>query len=778
MHKQFLPISIILMLLLLSGCMGIAGMKLKSSELGAGVKMSDYHPDWGKRDRCTKCHMAWTWEYGYYRGWDRHGLISDYSKVSPAGYKDPYGIDVPVNTYADYYYTDWWKGEWLEEVKNSTPEMHLDGYGDINDGTATAADFKGTVVVVDTTGNGDALTVQGGIDMAKTGETVFVKSGTYKELVVLKEGIRLWGENPYTTIIDSENKGSTIVAANGCDISGLTVTGTGFDYGEDRFRAAIHAIDCDSTLIIRGNIFFSNSVFGVLVESSRSDGYTTKSADRYIAPENALENLEYSCESNPRIIGNTFYNIGERAIFCIHSSPEIANNVFIGNLKTLGMTQLSKPFIHHNIFYRNSVSINVNRSTPVISHNIMINNHWGQRIMEGARPVIHNNITWNSPYYNEFDEDGGYLYYPPVPGTNEREFDPKFVDADAGDFKYLPDSPLAGHNRSKSDYGIIVGPGIQVPPTVACEYSWADEFIHRTDETNAIIAALDAQNERIASLDVSYTVTYRSFMEAEYDSSGNQLDFDILPEPVSGTDYHAVKWNMADGKREKRYACSLFCGEKCVNDSGTVLYDGNTIHVLNGMFKPDQPNIEDEHMVGELPARENIGGLYFDYDQYLNGSIGPAGTFYYGYLRILGGEVLPDRENVDGHECVVVRYPHLGSDQVYKFFLDPELGYRPRRLEQYFEKKLYRRIDDYHYVECNDVVLPVAVRITDYAVKDPYSGRVIGVTAMRLDPGDIRLNGQSYPIAQYLPENFDYAVYAKNNTHVPPPKVKKHKKKN
>ncbi len=191
-----------------------------------------------------------------------------------AGYKDPYGLDVPVNTFAGYYYSDWWKSAALEKTPSTPSRMRFSGYGSINDGTATPRDFHGRVVVVDSTGAGDARTVQAGVDMAKPGETVFVKAGTYRETVKLKEGIRLWGENPYKTIIDSENKGSTIVAANRCDISGFTLTGTGFDYSADRFRAAVHAVDCDSTLVIRGNIFFSNSVFGVLVESSRATGIT------------------------------------------------------------------------------------------------------------------------------------------------------------------------------------------------------------------------------------------------------------------------------------------------------------------------------------------------------------------------------------------------------------------------------------------------------------------------------------------------------------------------
>lgn len=774
--KHYLHGFLILTVAAAAGCMGAAGLSERRSALKAGAHLSDIHPEWEKNDRCTKCHMAWTWEYGYYRGWDRHGLISDYSKVSPAGYKDPYGLDVPVNTFAEYYYTDWWRGEWLEKPAGPAPAMRFDGYGRINDGTATPEDFRSRVVVVDSSGAGDARTVQEGVDLARSGDTVFVRSGTYKERVRLKEGIRLWGQNAYTTIIDSENKGSTVMAANHCDISGFTLTGTGFDYGNDRFHAAVHAVDCDSTLVIRGNLFFSNSVFGVLVESSRADGYYTSSADRYVAPENALQNIQYRGYSNPRIVGNTFYNIGERAIYCIHASPEIVNNIFMGNLKTLGMTQLSRPYIHHNIFYRNTVSININRSMPVITHNIMINNYWGQRVMEGSLPIIHDNVTWNSPYYNEFAEDGRHIPVVTVPGTGEIEADPGFVDMDGGDFRFRADSPFAGKNRRPDHFGIIEGPGIQVPPTIACEYSWAEEFLHRTDETNAIIAAVDSMNARIETIETSYTVTYRSFMRSDYDSSGNQVSFRIEETPVSGADYSAGFSSTADGKRRKSYRCELFGAGKASVDSGSVLFDGRKVRALSGRFAASGDH-DAAAGLGELPSRENIGGLYFDYDQYLNGSIGPAGTFYYGYLRILGGEILKEREMVDGRECVVVRYPHLGSDQVYKFYLDPRIGYRPRRLEQYFDRTLYRRIDDYRYTPAGGAWLPVAVRITDYAVKDPSKGRVIGVTLMRVAPESLRLNGSPVDVEKFLPEPLDIEKYAGGSTYTPPPPQRKHKKK-
>ncbi|MHB9027518.1 MAG: right-handed parallel beta-helix repeat-containing protein [Candidatus Latescibacterota bacterium] len=736
----------LLLVAAIAGCMGASGVKetkepsVRSEDSGAFIQNGARKDAWKNADRCTMCHVVWSWEYGYYRGWDRHGLISDYSKRSPIGYKDPWGLDVPVNTFKEYYYTGWWKGPWLEEKGNLNPEMFLDGYGPVNEGKSKPEDFKGQVIVVDQAGNGDFRTIQDGVNRVSRGGMVFVRPGTYKESIRLREGVRLWGADPKTTIINSGTKQHGIVAANDCDISGFTITGTGMDYEKYIFTAGVHALDCDASLTIRGNIFYSNAVFGVLVESSRAGGTPKNPADRYLLPEKALQLLEYTGYSSPRIIGNTFYMIGERAVYCIHASPEIANNVFMGNVKTVGMTQLSRPFIHHNVFYRNNVPLNINRSMPVVAYNIMLRNHWGQRVIEGSLPVIHNNITWESPWYKEFAEDGRPIPYTPFPGTGEQEVNPALTDPDKGDFRLSLKSPVKRLSNTKSGYGLIRGYGIQYPPTVPCKESWGEGFLCKNDTTRTVVSEIDRQNSRIKTLELTYSIEYRSFMEVKFDPSGNQLSATIRENPVSGTDY-AARYFSSLGNRQKTYKMRLFAGSKSLVDSGTVFFDGERIRVPEGYFKTDSRVIGDARQVGERPVRENLGGLYLDYDQYLNGAIGPGGTFYFGCLRILGGLVYPKKESVDGHECIVLQYPHLGADQFYRFYLDPQLGYRPRKLEHYFERKLYRKIDGYRYQTVGGVPLPVAATITDYAVKEPHAGKTVGTCVMKVKAGSIKVNG-------------------------------------
>jgi len=729
--------AIIVIIALFTGCAGMFGtsdlFSKKEHDLRVGNVPSALHPEWKEADRCTKCHMAWSWEFGFYRGWDRHGFISDYCKSSPVGYKDPYGLDAPSNSFIDYYFTDWWNGPWLEQSANIEPPVHFGGYDKVNDGTAKPEDFEAPVIVVDKSVKGDAVGIQEAVDKAKPGTTVFVRSGVYRESVRLKEGIRLWGENAHTTIINPDFTNSAIIAANNCDISGFTLTGTGMNYKEYEFSSGVHALDCDSTLVIRGNIFDSNAVFGVLVESSRTGGTPLNQDKRYIRPEDALDNLEYTGYPNPRIIGNTFYVIGERAVYSIHAAPEIANNIFIGNVKTVGMTQHARPYIHHNVFYRNNVTLNMNRSMPIASHNIFIHNYWGQRIIEGSCPVFHDNVTWNSPYYKEFAEDGIYIPYTPYPGTGELEIDPKCADPDGGDFRLADNSPLLSLSDVKKTYGLLTDPEIQQPPVIACKRSYAEEFNNRNKESDTIVAAIKKQKKLIKNLNVSYTIDYKSYMDVEYDDSGDQSSVEIKTEPVSGMTYNVPMWIMNDEKRRKTYTSELFNLTRTVSDSGIVIFDGKKIRALSGRFKQYCKSFDDPYNIGEIVFRENIGGLYLDYDQYLNGSIGPIGTFFFGYITVFGGDVLEKRENVDGHECVVIVYPNIGADQKYKFYLDPVLGYNPRKLEHYFERELYRKIDGYKYEYHDGVYLPVSVNITDYAVKKPHLGKIVGKCTMKVN---------------------------------------------
>jgi len=77
---------------------------------------------------------------------------------------------------------------------------------------------------VDDDGTADFHTIQEAINAANTGDTVYVRNGTYYEHIVINKTISLTGENKNTTIIDG-NKAETVVktTANNVTISGFTI---------------------------------------------------------------------------------------------------------------------------------------------------------------------------------------------------------------------------------------------------------------------------------------------------------------------------------------------------------------------------------------------------------------------------------------------------------------------------------------------------------------------------------------------------------------------------
>jgi len=83
------------------------------------------------------------------------------------------------------------------------------------------------------------LTIQAAIDAPETlnGHTIFVKSGIYKEHIVLRSTLSIVGENRTTTIIDGEHTGTVFyVQASTVVVTGFTIQNSGSNsppYGDD-----------------------------------------------------------------------------------------------------------------------------------------------------------------------------------------------------------------------------------------------------------------------------------------------------------------------------------------------------------------------------------------------------------------------------------------------------------------------------------------------------------------------------------------------------------------
>ena len=726
-HIPFSPI-ILFALIAAAGCAGLL-TRGPGTMYDIEAVMSDHAE--GNPDNCSKCHAEWAERFDYFRGWDRYGYI--YGDRTLIAAFDPWLEPDVHNVFRDYYATGWWKSPdnepWPGNITDSVMDMsiisHPSGFPDI---PRKLGEIEGPVEIVDIN-DSNSSSIQAAVDRSGPGTTIYVRPGEYHEAVRLKTGISLIGEDPYTTIINPLNTGHGIVAANNSIIAGFTLTGTGIDYETRAFNAAVYVAGCDSTCIITGNIFRENGLFGVWIDGVVDEDEYRDLRDR--VGGRRIEMADPVCRDypNPIVAGNTFYRIGQRGVFCVHSRGEIFNNVFSGNVKAVGMERHARPLFHHNVCYFNNVPMAVNRSEPVVFNNIMELNQWGQRMLRGANPVIFNNVTWNSPHFRDFDENGRPILYPAHPGFGERSLDPRFTNPRAGVFTFSDQSPLAGMTNGYGATGIMRDSGLPQPPDVKVADSYGREVLAMSDDIVELIGHIETENAKIRSLDAAYDIHYEGYLDIETNMAGEPLGYrrQDPDHPVVRVDYHVPEWRMNGDNRYKKYEETITRGGTSHRDRGVVTFNGSWLQAESGRFSELYGTPPDERFIGERPFRENPGGFYRDYDQYVKGAIGPTGTFYNGYFRIMGGAIQPERTIVDGHEVIVVRYPHIGKDQYYLFYLDPKIGYRPRLMEQYYLERLYRRVDDYVYENGGGAYVPTHVTVTDYAAAGPFAGKPVAV---------------------------------------------------
>jgi parallel beta-helix repeat protein len=173
---------------------------------------------------------------------------------------------------------------------------------------------RGAVIRVGGSGPGNISTIQGGVDAASPGDTVFVFSGTYKEYVTIDKPLSLLGEDASTTIIDGGGAGIVVtVTADGVVVSGFKVT------------------DCDAGILINSD---GNTITGNIFESNTWAIYLDHSSYNLIEGNFCEDNTNmvylYRAHDN-RIIGNSEY-MGSCGINMFYShGNEIYNNTFWRN---------------------------------------------------------------------------------------------------------------------------------------------------------------------------------------------------------------------------------------------------------------------------------------------------------------------------------------------------------------------------------------------------------------------------------------------------------------
>ena len=242
--------------------------------------------------------------------------------------------------------------------------------------------------------------IQRAIIEAERGDTVYVLKGTYRENVVMSNGVVLMGENPDKTILRGNHREPVVKAANHTTLKNFTVK-----------QGGIGILSENTNMIIQNNIIRENSKTGIQ---------------------------------------------------CLISLPHIQNNIIADNewsgifceLVAYGM----RTAIEHNIIVDNKLSgVNLSRKSGVLVQNNVFyrNGQYGIFVSKDSRKsrIIYNDFYQNRRTYND---------HAIIDETNISK-DPKFPAMVWTTFKFLTTykSPLSSLGKNGSTIGIVSREGLK-----------------------------------------------------------------------------------------------------------------------------------------------------------------------------------------------------------------------------------------------------------------------------------------------------------------------------
>jgi hypothetical protein len=179
----------------------------------------------------------------------------------------------------------------------------------------------GNTLYVGGNGPGNYTKIQDAINASRSGDTVFVFSGTYYENVGVNKTINLIGEDKNSTIIDSNGGCEINILADFVQIRGFTL------------ENGWVGIRCDSTYgssTITGNNILYHSNYGILIGQSNNNTITGNNIDLNYDDVSKGDSCIYIILSNDSIIsGNNLIHsyFGIQVMLC--GNIQITKNNFI-----------------------------------------------------------------------------------------------------------------------------------------------------------------------------------------------------------------------------------------------------------------------------------------------------------------------------------------------------------------------------------------------------------------------------------------------------------------
>ena len=253
-------------------------------------------------------------------------------------------------------------------------------------GLKVLPEVRATTLYVGGGGSGNYTTIQGAIDAASPGDTVYVYGGTYYENIIIDKMVSLLGEHRDTTIVDGNGTGVVVrVSADWVNITGFTVQNGGQSLELIPYLEGIGLRYASNCSITDNNI--SSNEIGLSLHSSNDTTIT-----RNVISSNHKDGI-FSVSSNNNTIANNDFSSNWRNGITLYDSDnnDLIDNTFLrnaGNGAQIGSS--SSNTIYNNIFLENGwEGFYVHMSSNIT----MVNNSMIQDgLIIGGNSLVH----WNS----------------------------------------------------------------------------------------------------------------------------------------------------------------------------------------------------------------------------------------------------------------------------------------------------------------------------------------------------------------------------------------------
>jgi parallel beta-helix repeat protein len=275
------------------------------------------------------------------------------------------------------------------------------------------------IIYVGGNGPGNYSNIQNAVENATDGDVIFVYSGTYVENLIINKSIQLIGEDKYHTIIDGNQKGSTVtIESEFITVENFTITGGGNDYDGFIyfFRAGIRVTSSNNIIqnnIIKNNrigisgvrvtnLTINNNIFqndGIIFTPYENDGRPHIKLDYFMHNiENNTVNGKKVCYVKNQINYEVPYDVGlliavncsqlilknatlseaDATIILAYCSNSLIQNCTISKSEGIWLFESDKNIFQFNNFsdnYLHGITLDYFSNKNVVRYNIITNNN-------------------------------------------------------------------------------------------------------------------------------------------------------------------------------------------------------------------------------------------------------------------------------------------------------------------------------------------------------------------------------------------------------------------